>query len=25
VAEELRATHTGEQIVARFEDEDEDE
>lgn len=25
VAEELRATHTGEQIVALFEDEDEDE
>lgn len=25
VAEELRATHTDEQIVARFEDEDEDE
>lgn len=25
VAEELRATHTGEQIVARFEDEDEDQ
>ena len=25
VAEELRATHTGERIVARFEDEDEDE
>lgn len=25
VAEELRATHTGEQIVARFEDEDEDD
>ncbi|AUP76561.1 YoaH family protein [Enterobacter sp. EA-1] len=23
VAEELRATHTGERIVARFEDEDE--
>ncbi|MGE6980085.1 YoaH family protein [Kluyvera intermedia] len=25
VAEELRANHTGEQIVARFEDEDEDQ
>ena len=25
VAEELRANHTGERIVARFEDEDEDE
>lgn len=25
VAAEIRATHTGEQIVARFEDEDEDE
>lgn len=25
VANELRASHTGEQIVARFEDEDEDE
>ena len=25
VAEELRAPHTGEQIVARFEDEDEDQ
>ncbi|MGL4726047.1 MAG: YoaH family protein [Scandinavium sp.] len=25
VAQELRANHTGEQIVARFEDEDEDE
>ncbi len=25
VAEELRANHTGEQIIARFEDEDEDE
>jgi len=25
VAQELRATHTGEQIVARFEDEDEEE
>ncbi|ENG2549781.1 TPA: YoaH family protein [Citrobacter farmeri] len=25
VAGELRATHTGERIVARFEDEDEDE
>ena len=24
VAEELRATHTGERIVARFEDEDEE-
>ncbi|HKS32815.1 MAG TPA: YoaH family protein, partial [Enterobacteriaceae bacterium] len=25
VAQELRASHTGERIVARFEDEDEDE
>jgi len=25
VAEELRASHTGERIVARFEDEDPDE
>jgi len=25
VASELRANHTGEQIVARFEDEDEDD
>ncbi|MDC0727677.1 YoaH family protein [Phytobacter diazotrophicus] len=25
VADELRATHKGERIVARFEDEDEDE
>jgi uncharacterized protein YoaH (UPF0181 family) len=25
VAAEIRATHTGERIVARFEDEDEDE
>lgn len=25
VAAELRANHTGERIVARFEDEDEDE
>ena len=25
VANELRASHTGEQIVARFEDEEEDE
>ena len=25
VAEELRANHTGEQIIARFEDEDEDQ
>ncbi|WP_330983567.1 MULTISPECIES: YoaH family protein [Enterobacterales] len=25
VAKEIRASHTGEQIVARFEDEDEDE
>ena len=25
VAEELRASHTGERIVARFEDEDTDE
>ncbi|WP_342324981.1 YoaH family protein [Kosakonia sp. BYX6] len=25
VAQELRANHTGERIVARFEDEDEDE
>ncbi|AGJ85325.1 MULTISPECIES: YoaH family protein [Klebsiella/Raoultella group] len=25
VASELRATHTGDRIVARFEDEDEDE
>ena len=25
VAEELRANHKGERIVARFEDEDEDE
>ncbi|MEB4676139.1 YoaH family protein [Enterobacteriaceae bacterium G50] len=25
VAAEIRATHTGEQIVARFEDEDEEE
>lgn len=25
VAQEIRASHTGERIVARFEDEDEDE
>ena len=25
VADELRATHTGDRIVARFEDDDEDE
>ena len=25
VAQEIRATHTGERIVARFEDEDEDQ
>lgn len=25
VAAEIRATHTGDQIVARFEDEDEEE
>ncbi len=25
VAEELRASHTGKRIVARFEDEDEEE
>jgi uncharacterized protein YoaH (UPF0181 family) len=25
VAEEIRASHTGERIVARFEDEDEDQ
>ena len=25
VAEELRASHTGERIVARFEDEDDEE
>ncbi|ROP61895.1 hypothetical protein EDF81_0371 [Enterobacter sp. BIGb0383] len=25
VAQELRASHTGERIVARFEDEDEEE
>ena len=25
VAAEIRATHTGEQIVARFEDEDDEE
>ncbi|XTZ40113.1 YoaH family protein [Salmonella enterica] len=25
VAKELRASHTGERIVARFEDEEEDE
>ncbi|QNK08463.1 YoaH family protein [Klebsiella sp. B345] len=25
VANELRASHTGDRIVARFEDEDEDE
>ena len=25
VAQELRASHTGERIVARFEDEEEDE
>lgn len=25
VAAEIRATHTGEQIVARFDDEDEEE
>ncbi|CBA31592.1 YoaH family protein [Cronobacter turicensis] len=25
VAQEIRATHTGDRIVARFEDEDEEE
>ncbi|WP_230351023.1 YoaH family protein [Lelliottia sp. WAP21] len=25
VAQEIRATHTGERIVARFEDEDDEE